>query len=211
MFDAIDSAYHSAPDLDAAGRPYERLGLRPSPAHAGRRTLHVGGPGNLFSIHFVAEVAESPLAEPLRQALTAARSLFAVAPGVPDFDATLGLLERKGLRATRSRDGGDDLAWLPLHGRAGTDLVLVRHARPVQERHAAAVQAGLLAHAFPLKRLDHLAAVAHGLGEKTRFWADVLGVPVIGEVTMPAMVIRQLRVGDAVLELLGPASPDSPL
>jgi hypothetical protein len=25
------------------------------------------------------------------------------------------------------------------------------------------------------------------------------------------MVIRQLRIGDAVLELLGPASPDSPL
>lgn len=73
LYDAIDSAYLAVPDLDAAGRPYERLGLRPSPAHAGRRTLHVGGPGNLFSIHFVAEVAESPLAEPLCFALAADR------------------------------------------------------------------------------------------------------------------------------------------
>lgn len=103
------------------------------------------------------------------------------------------------------------MAWLPLHGQAGTDLVLVRHARSVQERHAAAEQAGLLGHALRLKRLDHLAAVAHDLEAKTRVWADILGVPVAGEVTTPAMMIRQLRIGDALLELLGPASPDSPL
>jgi catechol 2,3-dioxygenase-like lactoylglutathione lyase family enzyme len=95
------------------------------------------------------------------------------------------------------------MAWLPLSDQAGTDLVLVRHAT--------AVQAGLLDHAFPLRRLDHLAVVAHDLEGRTRFWAEVLGVPVAGEVVTPAMVIRQLRVGDGVLELLGPASPDGPL
>src|SRR5262249_35556817 len=36
-------------------------------------------------------------------------------------------------------------------------------------------------------------------------------VPLAGEVTTPTMVIRQFRIGDAILELLGPASPDSPL
>jgi catechol 2,3-dioxygenase-like lactoylglutathione lyase family enzyme len=94
------------------------------------------------------------------------------------------------------------MAWLPTHGQAGTDLMLVR-----SEHHAA----GPLSHSFPLKRLDHLAVVTHDLEEKTRFWGDTLGVPVAGEVTTPTMVIRQLRIGDAVLELLGPASPDSPL
>jgi hypothetical protein len=39
----------------------------------------------------------------------------------------------------------------------------------------------------------------------------VLGVPVAGEVKTHAMVIRQLRIGDAVIELLGPTSPDSPI
>jgi len=34
---------------------------------------------------------------------------------------------------------------------------------------------------------------------------------VSGEIVTPTMVVRQLRIGDAVLELLGPASPDSPL
>ena len=74
-----------------------------------------------------------------------------------------------------------------------------------------AVQGGLLGHALPLIRLDHLATVTHELDQKARFWADVLGVPVAGEVATPAMLIRQLKVGDAVLELLGPTSAESPI
>jgi len=103
------------------------------------------------------------------------------------------------------------LAWLPLHDQAGTDLVLVQHACFARESHATALRHGLLGHAFPLRRLDHLAAVTLDLEAKTRFWADVLSVLVVGEVKTPTMVIHQLRIGDAVLELLGPASPDRPL
>jgi len=33
----------------------------------------------------------------------------------------------------------------------------------------------------------------------------------VSEVVTPTLVIRQLRIGDAVLELLGPGSPDSPI
>jgi catechol 2,3-dioxygenase-like lactoylglutathione lyase family enzyme len=66
-------------------------------------------------------------------------------------------------------------------------------------------------HTFALKRLDHLAAVAHDLDAQCRFWEDVLGVPATGEVRTPTMIIRQLRIGDAIFELLGPAGPDSPL
>jgi hypothetical protein len=53
--------------------------------------------------------------------------------------------------------------------------------------------------------------VAHDLAAKTTFWTDTLGVPIAGEITTPQMTIRQLRFGDAVLELLGPRSADSPL
>jgi hypothetical protein len=35
-------------DLENACRSDERLGLRLSPGRVGRRTLHVGGPANLF-------------------------------------------------------------------------------------------------------------------------------------------------------------------
>ena len=38
---------------------------------------------------------------------------------------------------------------------------------------------------MPLKRLDHLAAMAPNLEDATSFWTDVLGVPVHGEVRTP--------------------------
>jgi hypothetical protein len=53
---AIDSTiYVAVADLDAC-RPYERLGLILSPAHDGRRTLHVG----VFAVHFLAEAGDGP-------------------------------------------------------------------------------------------------------------------------------------------------------
>ncbi len=198
---AIDTLFVAVPDLDAC-RFCERLGLRLSPAPAGQRSLHVGGPDNLVAALFLAAAPGSPLAEPLRQALAAGRGLFAVGLRVADLDAALARLASKGVLATTFRDGEADMVWLPLHEQAGTDLVLLQHKPQA---------AGLPAHSFPLKRLDHLAVVTHDLEVKTRFWSDELGIPVAGEVTTPAMVIRQLRIGDAVFELLGPASPDSPI
>src|SRR3954452_1946097 len=120
MFDAIDSVYLAAPDLDAACRPCERLGLRLSPVRDGRRTLHVGGLANLFTLHFVsAPGRDGPLAQPLRRALAAGRSLFAVALLVADLDAVLGRLETLGVQAMRSHDDAS-MAWLPLHDQTGT-------------------------------------------------------------------------------------------
>jgi catechol 2,3-dioxygenase-like lactoylglutathione lyase family enzyme len=208
---AIDSVLLAVPDLDTACRPYERLGLRLSPGEV-RRTFSVGGPANLFGVHLLADAErDSPLAQPLQLALAAGRSLFAVALRVADLEAALLLLQARGVPPTTVRDRDRGLAWLRVAEQAGTDLILVQHARSTEERHAEASRSGLLDHSFPLERLDHLATVTTDLKARTRFWADVLGVPVTGEVTTPAMVIRQLRLGDAVLELLGPAGPDSPL
>lgn len=101
MFDAIDSVNLAAPDLDAACPPYQRLGWRQPQARDGCRTFHVGGPENLFSVHFLATAGQDgPMAQPLREAQAAGRSLFAVALGVPDIGAILGRLELQGLRAT---------------------------------------------------------------------------------------------------------------
>jgi catechol 2,3-dioxygenase-like lactoylglutathione lyase family enzyme len=202
-FDAINSLFVATPDPDAACRPYEKLGLRVGPARQGARSLVVGQTHNPVVVRFL---ADSPLAEPLRRAVATGRGLFAVGLCVADLDGALGRLASKGVQSRTFGDGEADMAWLALHEQAGIDLFLVPHGP-----HAAEVGAGLLNHSFPLKRLDHLAAVTPDLEEKTRFWADVLGVPVAGEVTTPTMVIRQMRIGDAVLELLGSASPDSPI
>ncbi len=189
--DTIDTLFVAVPDLGAC-RPYEKLGLRLGSALHESRCLLVGR----LTVRFLAEAA------PLRQALAVRPGLFAVGMRVADLEAVVRHLASKGIHATRFRDGEADLACLTLNEQAGTDLVLSRH-----KPQAAIVPA----HSFPLNRLDHLATVTHDLEAKTRYWADVLGVPVAGEVTTPAMVIRQLRIGDAVLELLGPASPDSPI
>jgi catechol 2,3-dioxygenase-like lactoylglutathione lyase family enzyme len=203
-YDAIDFLFVAVPDLEAACRPYARLGLPPSLTRDGRRTLHVGGPAHRVAVHFLADPGRAtPLAGPVREALASGRGLFAVGLRVPDLSGAVDLLASKGVVATTVADGGGGLAWLPLHDRTGTDLVLVGQAEAAHPD-----QPG---HGFPLRRLDHLAAVTPDLEEKARFWGDTLGVPVSGAVLTATMIIRQLRIGDAVLELLGPASPDSPL
>ncbi len=77
--------------------------------------------------------------------------------------------------------------------------------------HEELEQSGLLAHAIDLKRLDHLAAVAPDLETATAFWQDILRIPVWSEIVTATTVIRQMKVGDAIVELLGPAGPDSPI
>jgi catechol 2,3-dioxygenase-like lactoylglutathione lyase family enzyme len=134
-----------------------------------------------------------------------------------DLPATLGELARRGVsavaQAVRNSDGEKlcDFALLPDLPDAATRLGVIHYARSQAERHARFLETGALAHDLPLKRLDHLAAVAPDLDRSTRFWTDVLGVPLAGEVTTPTTVIRQHRLGDAVFELLGPAGPDSPI
>lgn len=185
----LDALYVACADLSACAA-YERLGLALTPAAAGRRTLLVGlGPAS-FRVHFVADAAFLPGAG-------AGAGAFAVGLRVPD----LAEAAARGASAVTG-PGGERLAWLPCRARAGVDLVFREDGPEI---------AGAPDHAFPLARLDHLAAVALELDDKCAFWSDALGVPVAGEVRTPALIIRQLRLGGAVLELLGAASADSPL
>jgi catechol 2,3-dioxygenase-like lactoylglutathione lyase family enzyme len=206
MFEAIDSLVLAAGDVAAVSAAYGRLGLRPSPGEGagpgGRRSFPVGDINNRVSVELLADDVRppaDPLREPIRRATAAGRGLFAVGLRVADLRAAL---DRLAARSVMSQPAGAT-AWLPLHEQAGADLVLAPAGPPPA--------AGAPDHAFPLKRLDHLATVAPDLDATCRFWEDVLGVPVAGEVRTPAMVIRQLRIGDAIFELLGPAAPDSPL
>jgi catechol 2,3-dioxygenase-like lactoylglutathione lyase family enzyme len=126
-------------------------------------------------------------------------------------------LQRRGVTcATAEALDGDskiaDLAWLPNANPVALDVRFVQYSPETSQRRAARLEAeGLLAHAIPLKRLDHLTAVAPDLEAATRYWTESLGVPLHGEVRSPTTVIRQFKIGDAILELLGPATPDSPV
>jgi catechol 2,3-dioxygenase-like lactoylglutathione lyase family enzyme len=191
-YHGIDSALAACDDPDAASAAYDRLGLTVGSASAAQRSLRVGD----FTLYLLADTGE-PLAEPLAAARAAGRSLFAVALAVPDLAAAVRRLHKHGVRAVTS----PAVAWLPLAEQAGLDLLLVERAEPTPPP----------AHRFPLLRLDHLAAVAYDLDAKAHFWQDVLGVKDAGEVVTPTLRIRQLRLGDAILELLGAASADSPI
>jgi catechol 2,3-dioxygenase-like lactoylglutathione lyase family enzyme len=124
--------------------------------------------------------------------------LFAVGMRVSDVTAAVSHLHHRTVPTSLFQQAH----WVTDADRAGTTMVLLNGSwqRDFDPGHT-----------FPLKRLDHLAAVAYDLDGQCRFWTDVLGVPVAGEVVTPTMVIRQLRIGDAVFELLGPNGPGSPI
>jgi catechol 2,3-dioxygenase-like lactoylglutathione lyase family enzyme len=208
----IDSLFVAAPP--SAAPAYRRLGLPAGDGPALGRgltavTLTVGRPAPT-AVHLVTPVGDvpaSPLGARARRVFVAGPGLFAVGVRVNDVPAArerLASLGAESADAVYTTASGERIAaaWLPVRDRAGADLVLV----PADAPAVAAAD-----HAFPLKRLDHLAAVAHDLEAATRFWADVLGVPASGDVTTPAMVIRKIRIGGAVFELLGPSGPDSPV
>ena len=94
---------------------------------------------------------------------------------------------------------------------AGCELSFIHYPESGESRIGRHKAGGLFAHALPLLRLDHLAAIAPALEETTAFWTGVLGVPLSGEVRGRGMVIHQLRIGDATFELIGPDTPESPV
>jgi catechol 2,3-dioxygenase-like lactoylglutathione lyase family enzyme len=214
-YEAIDHVLFLAPDAAAAIAPYERLGLvfapspyaqapLPSPA-AGERALYMGREHNLFFLHFL----NSPsVAQP---------GLAALALRVYDLRSALAALSHRGVkaqpRAVHDAAGARvaDAAVLPVHDQAGAVLMLFQYVRPTPWRHAELRDRGQTSHSFPVRRLDHLAIVAPDLEGCSRYWSQTLGVPLSGEVKTPTLLIRQHKVGDAVIELLGAAGPDSPI
>jgi catechol 2,3-dioxygenase-like lactoylglutathione lyase family enzyme len=227
MYEAIDHVLLPDASLGAAAG-FERLGLRVSPRRRSvglgleTRMLAIGGDPNLFYVEWFAidapDVAEQTAVGRWFRALAEGPpALAAVVLRVADMRAALAELNRRGLQATAEvvTDGeGRRIAdFAPLSGveRAGVRLALVAYAQPLAERFARYREAGLLAHDLPVKRLDHMAAMAPGLDDTTHFWTEMLGIPLAGKVTNPIMVIHQMRVGDVNFELLGPASAESPL
>ena len=183
---AIRALYLAVPDL-AAASAYERLGLTVLGRHDAR-IIPVGGPTNLVEIRLVADATRA--------------GLFAVGMECADLSAVLAVCDRHRIAYSRSVDEDGAGARLHLLESAGADVILRPSPPHAPQRHA-----------FPLLRLDHLAAITPDLERPSRIWTDVFGVPVVGEVHVadPLMTVRQFGLGDAILELLGDPSQAGPL
>ena len=221
LYEGIDRAILPVSDMAAACAPFERLGFIVSPERQpkGRgirvRAVPIGGPSNLFEVHLVSSSDEGgPGWDAF--ASVADKGLSTIVLRVSDLAATLAALKQHGIEPEEPQtvvnaDGSkrSELAVLPEMPDAGIRVRLIQHYQSGEEIFAE--HTGGKQHATPLKRLDHLAAVAPDLERSCRFWDEVLSIPTIGEVVSPTVVVRQLRIGDAMFELLGPATPDSPI
>lgn len=219
-YEKFDSLLLTVPSLPRIVRLYEQLGLhlsdaaRPLDPGLEQQSIAVGDVANLFRIEFLAVDPDSlpitPLGVRLAQAIAERPGPFAVAITVPDLPATLAELTGRGVtpRSQGTWREGDKVvgkvALLAEEERAATDILLVQYQTSAKTRKGPT-------HNLPIRRLDHLAAVAADLEAQTRFWVDVLGVPLFGQVRTSSLVIHQFKIGDAILELLGPATPDSPI
>lgn len=228
MLQRIDHLVAPVASLDAAAEAYGRLGLALTPrtVHAGRGTANraafVGRSAADF-VYLELLAVEAPAQLPPSRAryadVAASGGGLAAVAFTADrpLDAALPPLAAAGAAIDRSAVRADD-------GRLVVDaalaagipaipfpILLVDYPGGLDARFERSRSLGRFDHRFPLARLDHLAVLAPDLDAATRTWVDLLGLAVAGEIAAPGMVIRQLRCGDAVIELLAPVGDASPL
>ncbi|MEP6870994.1 MAG: VOC family protein [Anaerolineaceae bacterium] len=221
---SLDHVVVPVSSLADASRPYEKLGLvlTPQAAHQGIGTENrafFAGSGADFYVELLG-IRDRAEAESAGRTLYLDRMDSGIARLMLEVTAihdVVAQLDKRGIAtevsAVMAGDGRKICDVAPIDGVAalGFALGLVEYGESPSERHSRRVQAGRFAHTFPLKRLDHLAAITPDLDRATRFWTDVLEVPVFGEVRGGGMIIRQMKMGDAIFELLGPDGPGSRL
>jgi catechol 2,3-dioxygenase-like lactoylglutathione lyase family enzyme len=226
MLDRIDHLIVPVPNLAAAASSYERLGLALTPrtAHGAmgtaNRAAFVGSSAANYTYIELLEVTDRQVVAAGSRAhylgaIDGGGALSSVAFGSNDMAGAAHRLAAAGLavdrREVHASDGRKvaDTAVIDTGGALPFALTLLSYPETWEARYDRSLAAGRFAHAFPLKRLDHLAAIAPDIERATSFWSDTLGVPVAGEIRAPGMTIRQLQVGDAIFELLGPDGPGS--
>ncbi len=223
---SLDHVILPVAGLANAAAPFERLGLSLTPAmkHGGaateNRALFVGNDATEFYVELLGvhdrALAASSGQDDLVTAIDGGSGLLRLMLRVDDLAGAAAGLEKAGLAAAPREvfrgDGTKICDVLAVEGAAaGCSISLIQYAASRSDRIAGHQAAGHFSHAFPLLRLDHLAAITPNLDAVTAFWVDTLGVPVFGEVSGRGMLIRQMKVGDAIFELIGPDSPESPV
>ncbi len=225
MLTRIDHLVVPVPDLPAAALGYERLGLflTPLTEHAGmgtsNRSAFIGTSAEnycyveILGITDASAVGSGSRGHYLEKA-EAGGGLASIAFGVDDLESAVGQFAAKGMPAETTEvhavDGRrvGDAAVVETHPVIPFGIALLQYPETWLERFDRSVAVGRFNHTFPLKRLDHLAAVSAGLDPDTALW-ESLGAKLVGEIRSPGMIIRQLKMGDAIFELLAADGPES--
>jgi len=226
LIDRIDHVVLPVLDLAAASEPFERLGLKLTPParHRGQGTENrafFAGSGRsqfyveLLAVHDEREAEAAGRTEYL-EAARRGSSLNRVVFGTSDLAKVQAGLRQAGMESAPYavvNDSGETVCEVLPFGAEllGVRAAAIQYEGDLDARFERRRANGLLDHDFPLKRLDHLAALAPDLEATERGWTQILGVPVHGEIRGRGIVIRQMKVGDAILELLAPEAADSPM
>ena len=223
MFERIDHIVCVVPDLESASAAHEKLGLSLTPPFrfesngVTNRALFVGeNAANLCYLELISVFDADRVRASGRSAYLNAGAA-GLGFGVGDVHASAAHLTKSGYAApveSVDRPEGSriiDIASVETGGAVPFRVTISEYPESWEQRYDRSRELGRLNHTFPLKRLDHLAAVAPDIEGACRFWSEVLGVPVHGEIRTSQLIIRQLKIGDAILELLGPTGPDSPM
>ncbi len=227
VIERIDHVVVPVSDLAGAAAPYERLGLQLTPPlrHNGlgteNRVFFVGAsPKQSFFLELLAihdrDEARAAGRTLYLDAIDRGGGIARVMLATPGIAQEVDRLQQQGIdTAIDEVWSGErkicDVAPLERIEQMAIDAGLVQYAEADVEAFERRRASGRFTHDFQLKRLDHLATIAPDIEASTRFWSETLGVPVHGEIRGPGMIIRQLKIGDAILELLGPDGPDSRL
>ncbi len=222
----VDHVILATADLDGAAERWQALGLQLTPPmrHAGSSTensvFFVGGPDTEFYVELLAVHDRLGAESEERHELLAAidrGGLHRLMLQVRSAAAALAALAGHGIEASTRivrRDDGSLIGTVVEPAGptgAGCPIALIAYEGGGEARRARHQAAGLFRHELPLARLDHLAVISHDVEATCHFWATVLGVAQTGRVTGRGMDIRQLRIGDVTLELIGPHGDDSPV
>lgn len=223
----IDHVILATADLAGVAARWQALGLQLTPPmrHAGSSTensvFFVGGDDTEFYVELLAVHDRAGAEEEGRRDLLDAvdrGGLHRLMLQVASAEAAAAALAAHGVgtssREVRRDDGSLIGTVVEPTGEtgAGCAVAFIAYEGGAAARRARHAASGLFRHELALRRLDHLAAIfPEGVDAACAWWDTALGVPVTGRVTGRGMDIRQLRIGDATLELIGPDGADSPV
>ena len=222
----IDHVILAVDDLAGSAKLFEQLGLsltepmRHKDAATENQVFFVGNDTSefyveLLSVHDRGRAIETGRAD-LLQSIDRG-GLMRVMLEVDDVDEARAELRATGVAMlqdrTVHRDDGSLIGevLVPETGLLGLDVGLISYAESPGDRRSRHAEAGRFRHQLPLLRLDHLAAFVSDLDAASAAWQSILGVELSGRIVGRGMVIHQLQIGDAVLELISPDGPNSPV
>lgn len=222
----IDHVILAVDGLAASARPFEQLGMSLTPpmrhldAATENQAFFVGNDNTEFYVELLSVHDRDHAFETSRGDLLDAidrGGLMRVMIEIDDAEQVRIELKGRGIATLEDRmvhrDDGSLIGevLVPDAAELGLDVGLISYAESAAERRTRHAAAGRFEHLLPLLRLDHLAAFVGDLDGATAAWKALLGVELSGRVVGRGMVIHQLRIGDAVLELIAPDSPESPV